>query len=87
MHTYSFEKLDVWILSKELVKLIYEQTECFPSKEQFGITNQIRRAAVSVASNIAEGTSRKTKKEQARYSQIAYSSLMELINQMVLALF
>ena len=84
MHQYSFEKLEVWTDAKLLVKQIYKLTESFPTSEQFGITNQIRRAAVSVASNIAEGTSRKTKKEQARFSQIAYSSLMELLTQIIL---
>lgn len=85
MHKYSFEKLDVWIMSKELVKIVYLKTKSFPSSEQFGLTNQIRRAAISVASNIAEGTSRQTKKEQARFTQIAYSSLMELLNQIIIS--
>jgi four helix bundle protein len=68
-----------------LVKAIYRHTKEFPSKEQFGITDQIRRASVSVVSNLAEGSSRKTKKEQARFSQIAYSSLMELLTQIILS--
>jgi four helix bundle protein len=85
MYKYSFEKLDVWIMSKELVKLLYLKTKSFPASEQFGLTNQIRRAAVSVASNIAEGCSRKTKREQARFTQIAYSSLMELLNQTIIS--
>ncbi|MBA7686472.1 hypothetical protein ES703_94919 [subsurface metagenome] len=85
MHKYSFEKLDVWIMAKELVKLIYLKTKSFPSGEQFGLMSQIRRSAVSVASNIAEGSSRKTKKEQARFTQIAYSSLMELLNQIIIS--
>jgi len=65
--------------------LIYLKTNSFPLSEQFGLTNQIRRAAVSVASNIAEGSSRKTKKEQARFTQIAYSSLMELLSQIIIS--
>jgi four helix bundle protein len=85
MHKYSFEKLEVWMAAKELVKVIYLKTKSFPSSEQFGLTNQIRRAAVSIASNIAEGSSRKTKKEQARFIQIAYSSLMELLNQIIIS--
>ena len=84
MHQYSFEKLEVWTDAKQLVKQIYKLTDSFPKAEQFGITNQVRRAAVSVVSNIAEGSSRKTKKEQARFSQIAYSSLMELLTQIIL---
>ena len=85
MYTYSFEKQDVWVEAKELVKAIYRHTKEFPSKEKFGITDQIRRASVSVVSNLAEGSSRKTKKEQARFSQIAYSSLMELLTQIILS--
>jgi len=85
MYKYSFEKLDVWIIAKELVKIIYLQTKSFPSSEQFGLTNQIRRSTISVASNLAEGSSRKTKKEQARFTQIAYSSLMELLNQIIIS--
>lgn len=54
MHIYSFEKLEVWRLSKELVKIIYKITKDFPHEEQFELTNQMRRAAVSVSSNLAE---------------------------------
>ena len=85
MYKYSFEKLEVWIMAKDLVKSIYIKTCTFPQNEQFGIVNQIRRASVSVASNIAEGCSRITGKEQARFTQIAYSSLMELLNQLIIS--
>ena len=85
MHTYSFEKLNVWQLSRNLVKNIYKSTKDFPSDERFGITQQIRRATISVSSNIAEGSSRKTGKEQARFTQIAYSSLYEVVNQLILS--
>ena len=84
-HLFSFEKLNVWIDAKELVKLIYEATRKFPDEEKFGLTSQMRRAAISVASNLAEGTSRKTNKDKAHYSTIAYSSLMELLNQVIIA--
>lgn len=57
----------------------------FPGEEKFGLTSQIRRAAVSVASNIAEGTSRKGRNDQAHFSQIAYSSLMEVACQLIIA--
>lgn len=84
-YTFSFEKLNVWVDSKELVKLIYLTTRNFPSEEKFGLTNQLRRASVSVASNLAEGTSRNTNKDKAHFTTIAYSSLMEVLNQIIMS--
>ena len=84
-YLFSFEKLNVWIDSKELVKMIYTVTRKFPSEEKFGLTSQLRRASVSVASNIAEGTSRITNKDKAHFTTISYSSLMEVLNQIILA--
>lgn len=66
-HIYSFEKLHVWIESKELTKQIYELTKTFPKNEEFGITSQLRRASISICSNIAEAVSRSTNKEKARF--------------------
>ena len=66
-YTFSFEKLNVWVDSKELVKLIYLTTKKFPSEEKFGLTNPLRRASISVASNLAEGTSRNTNKDKAHF--------------------
>jgi four helix bundle protein len=80
-HRFGFEKLDVYRHAKELVKVVYRLTADLPSEERFGLTNQIRRAAVSVASNIAEGQGRLSRKDQAHFSQMAYSSLMEIICQ------
>ena len=82
---YSFETLDVWKDSRKLTLLIYKSTEKFPTEEKFGLTRQMRRATISVSSNIAEGTSRQSMKDQARYSEMAFGSLMELLNQAVLA--
>lgn len=82
---YSFEKLEVWKKSRELVKDIYHLTQTFPSEEKFGLTNQIRRAIVSVSSNIAEGSTRQTFKEKARFYEIAFGSLIEVLNQLLLA--
>lgn len=82
---YSFETLDVWQKSKILVKAIYEATSIFPSEEKFGLTSQIRRACVSVSSNIAEGSTRWSKKDQARFYEIAFGSLIEVLNQLILA--
>lgn len=84
-YTFSFEKLNVWVDAKELVKLIYILTIEFPGEEKFGLTSQLRRAAVSVASNLAEGTSRQTNKDKAHFSTIAFSSLMEVLNQIIIS--
>lgn len=85
MNRYSFEKLDVWQKSKDFSVIIYKITKNFPSEEKFGISNQLRRASVSVASNIAEGSSRSSFKEQARFSEIAYGSLIEVLNQIIIS--
>ena len=85
LHVFSFEKLNVWIDSKELVKMIYAVTRKFPEDEKFGLTSQLRRAAVSVASNLAEGSARRSAKDQAHFSQIAYSSLLEILTQLMLS--
>ena len=84
-YTFSFEKLNVWIDSKELIKLIYLITKEFPSEEKFGLTNQLRRASVSIASNLAEGTSRITNKDKAHFTTLAFSSLMEVLNQIIVS--
>ena len=65
MYTYSFEKLQVWKDAKELAKVIYALTGNFPAEEKFGLISQLRRASVSIASNIAEGSARQTSKDQA----------------------
>jgi four helix bundle protein len=85
MKEYLFEKLEVWQLSRKLVKGTYEITSSFPSEEKFGIVNQMRRTVISVSSNISEGTSRKSFKDQARFTVMAYGSLMELLNQYILS--
>ena len=83
-YIFSFEKLNVWVDSKDLVKTIYKIIRKFPDEEKFGLTSQLRRASVSVASNLAEGTSRKTNKDKAHFSTIAFSSLMEVLNQIII---
>lgn len=84
-YTFSFEKLNVWVNSKELVTKIYKLTRNFPDEEKFGLTNQLRRASISIASNLAEGTSRQTNKDKAHFSTMAFSSLMEVLNQLIIA--
>ncbi len=85
MRTYSFEKLKVWNDGRNLVTWVYAVTKNFPSEEKLGLVSQMKRAAVSVVSNIAEGSSRKSAKDQAHFYQIAYSSLIELLNQTIIA--
>ena len=82
---FSFEKLSVWNKSRELNKKIYSTTLSFPKAEQFGLTSQLRRASISVTLNIAEGTSRFSGKEQARFTEIAFSSLMEVLSASLIA--
>lgn len=81
----SFTDLIVWQKGHTLVLEIYKITNQFPSQEQFGLTNQIRRAAVSFTSNIAEGFSRKSYKEKTRFYYIALGSLTEIQNQLLIA--
>ena len=85
MRKYAFEKLESWQLSRKLITEVYTDTKAFPKSELFGITNQIRRAAISIASNIAEGTGRTHFKEKAQFYHIAYASLMEVLNQLIIA--
>ena len=85
MYLYCFEKLDVWQLSRKLVGIIYKITNMFPSDEKFGITNQLRRASVSIVSNIAEGSYRNSLKDKVRFMEIAYGSLMEVYTQLCIA--
>lgn len=80
------KNLDVWKLSLSLVKSIYSVTEKFPKSEMFGISNQMRRASVSITSNIAEGASRKTELDRKRFYIISRSSLVELDTQLEIAL-
>jgi len=86
MHEFYFEKLDVWKNARIANKEIYLLTRRFPKKELFGITSQLRRATMSIPSNIAEGMSRETTKEKLRFLNIAYSSAMEVINFIILSL-
>ncbi len=81
----SHEKLDIWKSSMELAKKIYIITVDFPKNEQYGITSQMRRAAVSVPSNIVEGSARNSDKEMVQFLYIAQGSLAELETQLLIA--
>lgn len=82
---FGFEKLDVWQLTIEYSDDVYATTRPFPSDERFGLTNQLRRASVSISSNIAEGSGRASRKDFARFIEIAYGSLLETVSQLTIA--
>ena len=84
-HLFPFEKLRVWQEARGWVKTIYEMTRRFPESERFGMVSQLNRAAVSVPTNLAEGSARISKKDQAHFTHVAYSSLMECMNLLMLA--
>lgn len=84
-HLFPFEKLRVWQEARGWVKSIYAITRQFPADEKFGMTSQLNRAAVSVPTNLAEGSARISKKDQAHFTHLAYSSLMECMNLLMLA--
>lgn len=81
----SFKELIVWQKAYELVLEVYKATKAFPSSEIYGLTQQMRRAAVSIPSNIAEGYGRKHKMEYHQFLSVAYGSLLELETQYLLS--
>lgn len=85
MSVRSYRDLIVWQKAMDLATDVYRVTEAFPSREQFGLTNQMRRASVSIPSNIAEGQGRGTTKDYVHFLHIARGSLQELETQMLLA--
>jgi len=85
MRKYSFEKLDVWRKAKDFTVRIYTVTKSYPDEEKYGLVSQLRRASVSIASNIAEGSSRNTIKDQKRFYTIAYSTTVEVLNQLIIS--
>ena len=82
---FNFEKLDVWQRAVELAAFVYDLTKGFPADEKFGITSQLRRAAVSVSSNIAEGSSRSSRQDFSRFVELAVGSLYEIVSQSFIA--
>lgn len=86
MLNLSHKKLDVYQVSLKLIKEVYAATKYFPKEEQFVLISQIRRAVVSVSSNLAEGASRISKLEKKRFYEISRSSLVELDTQFEIAI-
>lgn len=84
-YQFTFEKLRVWQEAREWVRGIFGMMKSFPVEEKYGLSNQLTRSAVSVAANLAEGASRTSVKDQAHFSQLAYSSLMESACLLLLA--
>ena len=82
---FRFEKLAVWQKAIAYADQVYLITRSFPGDERFGLTSQMRRAAVSISSNIAEGSSRSSDTDFSRFIEIAYGSLMETISQATIA--
>ena len=81
----SYQDLDVWKLSIDFVKQTYQLTQKFPKTEIYGLTNQIRRAAISIPSNIAEGQGRNSAKEFRQFLAIALGSIAEVETQLIIA--
>ena len=85
MKIFSFEKLIAWQKARELALEIFKLTKLFPKDELFGMTSQMRRCSVSIASNLAEGSGRSSMKDKARYTEISFGSALELLNQVILS--
>jgi four helix bundle protein len=85
MEVFQFEKLIAWKKAKELTRSVYHLTDFFPQHEQYTLTSQIRRAAISIPSNIAEGSGRASVKEKNHYLEIAFGSLTETYCQLLIA--
>ena len=84
-YRFSFEKLEVWQMARKLAISIYRVTARYPPEEKYSLVSQMRRAALSVCANLAEGSSRYTAKDQAHFTTIAYSSLLELLNHQIIS--
>lgn len=82
---FRYEKLDGWHKAIAFASRVYEITKSFPADERFGLTSQMRRAVVSLSSNIAEGSSRTSDADFSRFIEISYGSLMEVVSQSVIA--
>ena len=84
-YQFGFEKLKVWQNSRRLTSIIYGITKTFQKEERYCLVDQIRRAILLVSSNLAEGSSRNSARDQAHFTNLAYSSLMEVLNQLYIS--
>ena len=82
---HNFKKLDVWVKSMDLVTEIYQLTNAFPNHERFGLISQMQRSAVSIPSNIAEGSAKSSNKDFSRFLEMSIGSSFELETQLILA--
>ena len=82
---FNFEKLEVWQEAIQFADEVYTVTRAFPDNERFGLTNQMRRAVVSISSNIAEGSSRSSRADFSRFIELATGSLFEVVSQCTIA--
>ena len=85
MYQHSFEKLNVWQEALDLIERIYQETKAYPEDEKFGLVSQMRRASISICSNIAEGTSRISTKDRSHFLTMAFGSTMELLSQIIIS--
>lgn len=85
MTTFTFERLNAWQKARIVVRDVYRLLRQFPPEENYGLSDQLRRASVSVASNLAEGSGRLSTKEKIHFCHMAYGSLMEVMCQLILA--
>ena len=83
LYTYSFEKLEVWQLARQLKKEVYLITRGFPKEELYGYTSQMRRAASSITVNLAEGSGRANNTDKAYFTNMAISSALEIIDHLI----
>lgn len=83
--SFRFEKIEAWQLARAFNKAVYAASKSFPKNESFALTAQLRRASISVSSNIAEGAGRNSDADFAHFLEIAYGSLMEAVSQLFLA--
>ena len=82
---FNFERLEAWTQALAFSRAVYQATKSFPDGERFGLTSQMRRASVSVASNLAEGASRSSRQDFARFVEIATGSVFEVVAQIEIA--
>ncbi|MFM2368233.1 MAG: hypothetical protein RL619_533 [Bacteroidota bacterium] len=85
MYIFSFEKLEVWQNSRFFILDIYKLTNNYPTNEIYGMTSQLKRSTSSIATNIAEGTSRNTNKDKTHFLTMSYSSAMETLSHLIIS--